>query len=610
MRSTLRALLFLSLTILLAPPLLRADQPATDQADKLVRAALEAEVQDAGDQRQRLLAEALSADPNHAPASWHSGHVRLNSEWTSLDDVPLRAKEDRRLAAYNKRRDALANTAASHRELARWCAKYRLPDEARVHWAHLLEFDARDAEALRGLGLQQRNGQYISPKQIEREKLAAAEHQRRLREWKPRLDEWQKVFERGDQPAIERVLRELTEIRDPAGVPALIAALALDKGGRHADALRSTIFEALVKIRAPEVTQFFLQLAVDAPPSTTRDAAIEQLQKRPAYAYVPQLLAALPPEITAKGELHVLPGGTVIHEQQVRVEGRDADVTYSYENVVNPTDLRAAAQVTPQVIGRELQKAVAVESQVRAAQEAALQRRARIHEVLTRATEFPSAASAEDWEKQYEQYYGLYSPAQEKQYYTQHARAYEGYYTPPTATVNTTSRRRADVPTVTKPPIFFLSRARPRRSCFAAGTPVATISGPRPVESLRIGDRVLTQDIVTGELTFQPLLETTLRPAIELIEIRCGTSVPVLATPGHPFWVVGQGWQIARLLRPGDRLHGVGGAVTIDDVQVKPPAEGYNLVVSDFHTYFVGDDKLLVHDNAPLTEQPQLIPGL
>ena len=42
----------------------------------------------------------------------------------------------------------------------------------------------------------------------------------------------------------------------------------------------------------------------------------------------------------------------------------------------------------------------------------------------------------------------------------------------------------------------------------------------------------------------------------------------------------------------------------------KRPREAYNLVVVDFDTYFVGDKRILVHDNQPLAETAAAVPGL
>jgi hypothetical protein len=82
------------------------------------------------------------------------------------------------------------------------------------------------------------------------------------------------------------------------------------------------------------------------------------------------------------------------------------------------------------------------------------------------------------------------------------------------------------------------SQVRPIRiSCFPTGTPVLTLAGARSIESVRPGDRVLSQHLETGELTFQPVQATTLRPPAPLLEFKLGSN-SLRATRGHPFWVV------------------------------------------------------------------------
>ena len=91
----------------------------------------------------------------------------------------------------------------------------------------------------------------------------------------------------------------------------------------------------------------------------------------------------------------------------------------------------------------------------------------------------------------------------------------------------------------------------------------------------------------------------TLRPPAPMIAIGTGPHT-LLATRGHPFWVNGQGWQMAKQLKVGAVLHGLNGAIVVDRLGEAPAREAYNLVVSDFDTYFVGDERILVHDNLPL----------
>lgn len=124
-----------------------------------------------------------------------------------------------------------------------------------------------------------------------------------------------------------------------------------------------------------------------------------------------------------------------------------------------------------------------------------------------------------------------------------------------------------------------------------------------------MGDRVLAQDILSGELAFQLVQMMTLRPATSLIRIAAG-SESIVATVGHPFWVLGEGWQTANHLKVGDFLRGIDGAVMIESLENVAPKEVYNLVVSESHNYFVGQARLLVHDNSPLQASGSRVPGL
>jgi hypothetical protein len=146
-------------------------------------------------------------------------------------------------------------------------------------------------------------------------------------------------------------------------------------------------------------------------------------------------------------------------------------------------------------------------------------------------------------------------------------------------------------------------------SCFAAGTSVWTLSGPKPIEQVTVGDRVLSQNPETGELAYKGVLATTLRPASTMLSIRSGKSA-IATTLGHPFFVVGKGWRMAKELRDDDWICAQGRIVPIDAIENAEPVEAYNLVVADFGTYFVGKDRWLVHDNSPISPVRLEMPGL
>ncbi|MBI2481039.1 MAG: hypothetical protein HYV60_21110 [Planctomycetia bacterium] len=157
----------------------------------------------------------------------------------------------------------------------------------------------------------------------------------------------------------------------------------------------------------------------------------------------------------------------------------------------------------------------------------------------------------------------------------------------------------------------FQSGGSPRRQggeCFAAGTPVWTSSGMMPIETIRVGDVVLSQDIETGELAYKPVLRTTIRPMEHLIKIRVGNET-FETSGGHLFWVSGQGWCKARELDSGHLLHAIEGAVPVLTVESGTEAQTYNLVVADFSTYVVGTGKLLSHDVTDRRPTRTILPG-
>lgn len=145
-------------------------------------------------------------------------------------------------------------------------------------------------------------------------------------------------------------------------------------------------------------------------------------------------------------------------------------------------------------------------------------------------------------------------------------------------------------------------------SCFAAGTPVWTETGSVPIESIRRGDKVLSQQTQSGELKYQIVLDTTLRSPSPTLQIRVGED-QIVTTLGHPFWVTGAGWRMAKELKVGDRLHGVEGSVMVDQIETGETLPAHNLVVAETNTYCVGENRLLVHDNTPRDSMVLPIPG-
>ena len=129
------------------------------------------------------------------------------------------------------------------------------------------------------------------------------------------------------------------------------------------------------------------------------------------------------------------------------------------------------------------------------------------------------------------------------------------------------------------------------------------------IEAVKTGELVLSQNPETGELAYRPVFYTTVRPPSRLIEIHLGSTV-IRVSRGHPLWVDGIGWQMAKELKAGQRLHTPAGSVEIESAQQNGEAECYNLVVADFNSYFVGEHRFLVHDNLLRQVTTATVPGL
>ena len=153
---------------------------------------------------------------------------------------------------------------------------------------------------------------------------------------------------------------------------------------------------------------------------------------------------------------------------------------------------------------------------------------------------------------------------------------------------------------------------------FLEDTPVEMADGTfKDVEDIVVGDQVLATDPVTGETTGKPVTDLIrhLDPHVWVavtVEVD-GVQSVIDATDEHPFYVEGAfvpaglpaatmgTWVNARDLKPGDRLHtAAGGNATVVALAVTQSASdwAYNFTVDDFHTYYVGDDPVLVHNSA------------
>ncbi len=561
---------------------------------ELVTAALKTELDGPSEQREALLREALDRDPGFAPARWHLGYVRRKGKWRAVDEIASPAAEDKRFGEYRRRRDSMIDTADQHRALATWCRRARLKDEERIHWAKVLEFNRQDAEALAALGLEFYGGQLLTRQQIIETKRQASEQLRAKRRWEPQMVKWRATLDEGTQDERAAAIDALKDLSAPEAIIAMRVTPEIRSAPGKADEATLILLEKVGRTPGSEATGILRQLAVSSSSKRVREAAIDQLASRPLYAYVPQLIATIPRPIDVKSqyEIYLLPNGAVVLDHLTAIEGASGTryIAHRVGRGPNPNetperrreDLNRSAQLRPsRVAGLERAAERLDEDAAATRRQHAMFRNlftSRVRTVLARVAPFDLDADPDVWPQQWNAYLETYRPPANP------------YYSSPD--IQTEYHFQWKVST-----------------CFPAGTTVQTTAGATLIEKINVGDRVLSQDPATGELAYKTVQGLTLRPPAPLVKIGAG-STSVAATRGHPFWVNGEGWTMAKHLKVGDVLHGLDGAAVIDSIQEAPAKEAYNLVVTDYGTYFVGEMRVLVHDNMPLVETTALVPGL
>ena len=135
--------------------------------------------------------------------------------------------------------------------------------------------------------------------------------------------------------------------------------------------------------------------------------------------------------------------------------------------------------------------------------------------------------------------------------------------------------------------------------CFIAGTLVATKSGLVPIEDIQPGDLVWATDEETGETSLKEVVQTFRNETEEWVHVKVNGE-EITCTPMHPFYSPVKGRTSAVDLRAGDILVMLNGEyVVVEQVQhelLESPETTYNFEVEEFHTYYVGENPILVHN--------------
>jgi hypothetical protein len=567
---------------------------ADDSAQVLVQEALHREIYGLDKERDNLLGRAVDLEPAYAPARWHQGMVKYRGQWMMVDDVAQFAPRDHKLTSYNDARSRQPDNLEGNLRMANWCRQQQLTDQERAHLLRVLDLSPDNAEVRARLGFRQLEGEWID----EETARGAQERQRAiqlaLRKWTPRMEQLRDQL--ADRSLKERQVaaKAIRTIDDPTAIPALEAVLV-----RHNREAAGLVVESLQGMRDQEAVNLLATMAVTSEWAEVRSAAARELGERPQEGYVPQMLDAMYTPVVTRTEVVPVQTGGLMYRHQFEREGKDERqvllLDTEYRRIALPggnrreTQARAWFDSVATAVSRELSV-----TEQNAATELL---NTRISDALVTATGQQLPPVPQKWWDWWNQ---QNSVAMQGSKQTRTTQRVAQFAVPDQGDLSDSGGSSQGGRSVL-----------PQRvECFAAGAPVCTAAGMVAIEKLRVGDMVLAQNIETGELAFKPITRTTVRPEEPLVEFRVDRD-SFRTTEGHLMWVSGQGWVKAKQLRSGMQAHTLTGGTAIDrsDSEVGK-AETYNLSVADFHTYFVGECRVLSHDVTDQLPTLKVVPGL
>tara|TARA_B100001093_G_C26789377_1_gene998275 strand:- start:606 stop:1814 length:1209 start_codon:yes stop_codon:yes gene_type:complete len=133
--------------------------------------------------------------------------------------------------------------------------------------------------------------------------------------------------------------------------------------------------------------------------------------------------------------------------------------------------------------------------------------------------------------------------------------------------------------------------------CFASGTFIDTPSGIREIQTLLVGEEVWGYDHKSDKRVKRKILRTLNRMSPDYYEIQIEDEI-IKVTGEHPFWVDGLGYTPVRELSNESLMLNASGSLVplTQSILNKESITVYNITVEGTHNYFVGQNKILVHN--------------
>ena len=143
-----------------------------------------------------------------------------------------------------------------------------------------------------------------------------------------------------------------------------------------------------------------------------------------------------------------------------------------------------------------------------------------------------------------------------------------------------------------------------RAACFTAGTKIHTKDGFKAIETIKAGDYVWSENPETHEKALKKVKKIFVREKDSVVRLSINGEA-IETTNEHPFYVEGHGWTNASDLKVGDKVRLEDGSTgTVEKTKhaaLDTQVTVYNFEVEDFHTYYVSEQKVLVHNTCAMT---------
>ncbi|MDI7223039.1 polymorphic toxin-type HINT domain-containing protein, partial [Leptospira santarosai] len=138
--------------------------------------------------------------------------------------------------------------------------------------------------------------------------------------------------------------------------------------------------------------------------------------------------------------------------------------------------------------------------------------------------------------------------------------------------------------------------------CFVSGTLVLTGTGLKAIDRVEVGDEVLSFNPETKDQSLKSVVRLFRNENTELLKIKFGEGEEVRTTAGHRFFTENRGFVLACELSTKDiLLDKAGERISIHSIVKETHKEKipvFNFEVEEYHTYYVGETCILVHNDS------------